>query len=143
MCAHVCPLLCVLCASPCPCVSSVCLVCRRCHFAGTLDLGDFFLEQSVDDAAPLRIRLPSKSSDLEYLLEADSNLAFVEWAKAIDGGLSACCVLARLGRRRVTFSPLLLSFHSIRFARAQGIPSSDRVGRGKEGRVGEALVEWG
>jgi hypothetical protein len=41
--------------------------------AGTLDLADFFLAQTVDDTAPLRIRLPSKRTPgLEYLLEADS-----------------------------------------------------------------------
>lgn len=69
---------------------------------GTLDLGDFFLEQSVDDAAPLRIRLPSKSSDLEYLLEADSNLAFVEWAKAIDGAMTEWAALNGAGGNQKT-----------------------------------------
>jgi hypothetical protein len=62
--------------------------------AGTVDLADFFLAQTVDDKAPLRIRLPSKRTPgLEYLVEADSNLAFVEWAKAIDNAMTEWDIL--------------------------------------------------
>ncbi len=61
--------------------------------AGTVDLADFFLVQGAD--APLRIRLPSKRTPgLEYLLEADSNLSFVEWAKVIDNSMREWEILA-------------------------------------------------
>jgi hypothetical protein len=69
---------------------------QRC--AGTVDLGDFFLANGTEEKHPLRIRLPCKRTPgLEYIIEADNPIDFVEWAKAINGVMSEWDMLVSQG----------------------------------------------